>query len=158
MKPRARPRHLEFKSQCALIQWLSYEHRKYPELAYLYAIPNDIRTTPQRAARAKAMGMKSGVPDLCLPVPRGPWHGMYIEMKSLDGQPSPAQRDFLTFLGNVGYATCVCRSAPEARDNILRYLNLKPTHQPQEPIHETPAIPEHPDAAALDQSARGEAR
>lgn len=155
MIPRARPRHLEFKSQCALIQWLGYEQKKYPELAYLYAIPNDIRTTPQRAARAKAMGMRSGVPDLCLPVPRGLFHGLYIEMKSIDGQPSPSQRDFLQFLGSVGYATAVCRSAPEARDKVLHYLNLKPVHQPPEELpHETSAMPTHPDAAALDQPAR----
>lgn len=118
------PQHLEFKNQCALIQWLSYEHKKYPDLAYLYAIPNDIRTTPQRAARAKAMGMRAGTPDLCLPTPRGPYHGLYVEMKSLEGQPTPAQRDFLDFLRRVGYAAIICRTAAEARDKILGYLNL----------------------------------
>ena len=124
MKPRARPRHYEAQAQAALITWMGYETRKHPELAYLYSIPNDIRTTPRRAARAKAMGMKAGVPDLCLPVPRGIWHGLYIEMKHGTNKATPAQEDFLRFLGRVGYATCVCYSAQIARDKILTYLNL----------------------------------
>ena len=31
--------------------------------------------------RLRAEGLKSGVPDLCLPSAHGEYHGLYIEMK-----------------------------------------------------------------------------
>ena len=116
-------KHPEAKEQTALIQWLAFDTSKYPELKWLYAIPNDLRVTPQRARRAKAMGMKAGISDLCFPVPRGAYHGFYIEMKSAKGVLSSAQRDFLQFVKSVGYKTAVCRSAAEAREKILDYLS-----------------------------------
>lgn len=127
---RRSPRHLEFQMQCAVIQWLAYEQKRHPELAYLYSVPSDIRTTPARAGRAKASGMKAGVPDLVLPVPRGGYFGFYIELKTEAGRVTPAQEDFLRFLRSVGYATGVYRSAPEARDKILAYLKLPVTPMP----------------------------
>ena len=115
-------KHPEADEQMALIQWLKFDEKKYPELKYLYAIPNDIRTTPQRAMRAKKMGMRAGVPDLCLPVPRRGCHGLYIEMKSKKGRLSTAQKDFLGFVGSAGYKIMVCYSAEQARKAILDYL------------------------------------
>lgn len=129
MRPAA-PRHRttrqeEFQEQCALITWLGYERKKYPELAYLYAIPNGGKRSKATAGQMKAMGVKAGIPDLCLPVPRGPYHGFYLELKSERGSLSPAQRDVLEFLKGVGYATGVYRTAAEARDKILAYLNQR---------------------------------
>lgn len=123
--PRAKqPRRLEFQTQCTLIQWLAYEEKNHPEIRWLYAIPNGGKRHKAIAGQMKAMGVKAGVWDLCLPVPRGRYHGLYIEMKTMDGELTPAQRDFGMFLDGVGYATRVCRTAPEARDKILAYLNL----------------------------------
>lgn len=33
------------------------------------------------AVKLKQMGVKAGIPDLCLPVPMGMYNGLYIEMK-----------------------------------------------------------------------------
>lgn len=121
---RKTPRKIEFQMQCALIQWLAYEIKNYPELKWLYAIPNGGKRHVVVAAQMKAMGVKAGVWDLCLPVPHGKFHGLYVEMKSDDGDLTPAQRDFGDFIASVGYAVMVCRSADEARDSILRYINL----------------------------------
>lgn len=118
-------RREEYQAQCAVITWLGYEMKKYPELAWLYAIPNGGKRSKKTAAMMKAMGVKAGIWDLCLPVPRGTYHGLYLEMKSADGSLTPAQRDFGQFLDSVGYATSVCRTAPEARDKILAYLNQR---------------------------------
>ena len=44
-------------------------------------MPNGGKRNPAEAARFKAMGVKAGVPDLCLPVPMNGYAGLYIEMK-----------------------------------------------------------------------------
>ena len=67
--------------QAALISWAEAYERIYPELALLYHIPNGGKRDRIVAAKLKAQGVKPGVPDLCLPVPRGKYHGLYIEMK-----------------------------------------------------------------------------
>lgn len=114
--------HPEYAEQCALIEMLRLDERKYPELALIYAIPNDIRTTPQRAARAKKMGMRAGVPDLCLPVARAGFYGLYLEMKSVTGRLSAQQAEYGELLEREGYCFRVARDAHQARAIIKLYL------------------------------------
>ncbi len=77
----------ETAEQRWLIQWSQQPSIRsiYPELALLYHIPNE-RTDKVQASILKATGVKAGVPDLHLPVPAGSYHGLFIEMKSLDGK------------------------------------------------------------------------
>ena len=51
----------------------------------------DIRT----AANLKKEGVKRGVPDICLPVSRGKYHGLYIEMKAGKNKPSKEQKEWI---------------------------------------------------------------
>ena len=60
---------------------------KWPELALLHHIKNETREGAKQIAIDKAIGVKKGVPDLSLPVPRGRYHGLYIEMKNDAGGP-----------------------------------------------------------------------
>ena len=71
----------EHGEQTALMQWTVINGRLYPDLDLLHAIPNGGDRSPSVASALKAEGVKSGVPDLCLPVPRGMYAGLYIEMK-----------------------------------------------------------------------------
>ena len=64
---------------------------RWPELSRLYHVENERQCTPQQAARRKRMGVKPGVPDLCLPVARGRYHGLYIELKTPTGKATPDQ-------------------------------------------------------------------
>ena len=81
----------EEQEQRLLLAWAARTGR--PELRLLHAIPNGGKRLKSEAARLQAMGVKPGVPDLCLPVPRGKYHGLYIELKRLyGGRVSPAQR------------------------------------------------------------------
>ncbi len=70
---------------------------------------------------AKAQGMLSGVPDLFLPVPRGKYHGLYIEMKHGSNTLTENQKKFLQNAANVGFAVSVCYSAQEAIKRIEDY-------------------------------------
>ena len=61
----------EADEQEALFAWAEYQKGKYPELELMYHIPNGGSRNKAEAARLKAQGVKPGVPDICLPVPRG---------------------------------------------------------------------------------------
>ena len=96
---------------------------KHPELALLYAIPNGGKRSIKTARMLKATGVKAGVPDMCLPVPRYPYHGLYIELKRRKGgRVSEKQSEWLQDLMKEGYKTCVCYGSDEAICVIDEYL------------------------------------
>ena len=94
--------HDEHAEQVALFRWAAIARSRYPELALLYAIPNGGHRHIQVARRLKAEGVKPGVPDICLPVPRGNWSGLYIELKTARGTVSKAQRGWLEGIAGPG--------------------------------------------------------
>ena len=71
----------EANEQIKLFRWASFATAKYPCLTLLHHIPNGGSRNQLEARNLKLQGVKSGVPDICLPVPRGKYHGLYIEMK-----------------------------------------------------------------------------
>lgn len=71
----------EDTEQMGVIDWANWNLQRFPELKMLYHVPNGGKRNPAEAARFKAMGVKAGVPDLCLPVPMNGYAGLYIEMK-----------------------------------------------------------------------------
>jgi len=112
----------EGDGQRALFEWARASEGRYPELALLHAVPNGGLRHIATAARMKAEGAKAGVPDICLPVARGPWHGLYVEMKTATGRLSEAQKRWLSALAKEGYRAEVARGFDEARELILDYL------------------------------------
>lgn len=77
-----------------------------------------------QAIRLKAEGLLSGVPDLFIPHPRGPYSGLFIETKSLKGTVSPEQRQVFEFLRNQGYQVEVYRSLEEGQSIVHKYFSL----------------------------------
>ena len=93
----------ETTEQIGLINWARANEEYVPELRLLHHIPNEgIRTN---GPVLKAAGMKAGVPDLSLPVPRRGFHGLYIEMKFGKGKTTKAQEEFMALLREQGYKT-----------------------------------------------------
>ena len=115
----------EDAEQTALIEWCEFMSGKHPELSLIYHVPNEGKRSIAYAVRMKKMGLKSGVPDLCLPVARGKWHGMYIEMKADGGKPTVEQLGWQCKLTTQGYLCIVAWSFEYARDAILAYLETK---------------------------------
>lgn len=95
----------------------------YPELMFLYHIPNE-RTDKVQAAILKDMGVKKGVPDLFLSVPAGSYCGLYIEMKAMDGKPDDDQIWWHEHLKANGYACSLCYGWKQAVEVLTWYLNL----------------------------------
>lgn len=99
-----------------------------PELEWVYAIPNGgsrgdtARTAQIVGGKLKAEGVKAGVSDICVPIRRGAWPGLYIEMKKPGGKVSTEQKAFGAFVKSQGYGFVVCYSWTEARDVLTQYL------------------------------------
>lgn len=108
--------------QAALFEWAAYNTGRMPELEYLHHIPNGGKRDGATAAALKRQGVKAGVPDICLPVPKGEYHGLYIELKAGKNTATEKQRNWLNFLQNQGYYTAICYSWQLAAELIEGYL------------------------------------
>jgi hypothetical protein len=73
----------------------------------------------------KLEGVVKGIPDLFLPVPISPYHGLYIEMKrTVGGRLSDEQKKIIPLLQGLGYKVVVCKGFEEAKAEIVKYLSL----------------------------------
>ena len=109
----------ENAEQALLFEWASYK----PELSLMYAIANGGYRTPRNAAILKQTGVKSGVPDICLPVPKGGHSALYIELKRQKGGVLSAnQKVWLDRLNQAGNRAVVCKGWEAAREAIEQYL------------------------------------
>lgn len=115
----------EHQEQAAVIEWANWNKRKYPELELLFAIPNGGHRHISSAIKLKREGVKAGVPDLCLAVPRGASGCLWIEMKTLKGKTTLPQQRFLKLLNQHGHLAVVCFTADEAIAFIKQYLELE---------------------------------
>ena len=95
---------------------------QHPELETMFAIPNGGHRSKATAGRLKAEGVKSGVPDIFLPVKSREYGGMFIEMKVGRNKPTENQREWLFDLSVAGYYCTTCYGADEALAEILWYL------------------------------------
>lgn len=113
----------EADEQAAVIEWWRFACRKYgvPECSLLH-IANEGTRSAARGRLQKSLGVRAGVSDLFLSVPRGGRGGLWIEMKRKGGRVRPEQREFLSTMQALGYDGAVCHGADEARDVITAYM------------------------------------
>lgn len=96
---------------------------QYPALALLYHVKNETIGDAKQIAVDKAQGVKKGVPDLCLPVARGGYHGLYIELKTPKGRATDEQKWWLLKLSLQGYKAVLCKGYEAAVEAIRGYLD-----------------------------------
>ena len=112
----------ESEEQEALFSWALLMETKYPCLKLLYHVPNGGMRSAAVAGKLKAEGVKAGVPDICLPVARGKYHGLYIELKAGKNKATKDQKEWLSALSEEGYMAILCRGWENASKSILAYL------------------------------------
>lgn len=116
----------EHDEQVSLFQWSQIAACKYPELTLMFAIPNGGLRNAIVAKKLKAEGVRQGVPDIFLPVPRSGFCGLFIEMKRVKGgRESQEQKDFREAVSALGYRSVVCKGWLEAKGTILEYLRIR---------------------------------
>lgn len=121
----------EAQEQACVIKWSQQPHirSQWPELALLFHIPNGGSRDAVEGRHLKAQGVKRGVPDLCLPVPSGRYHGLYIELKTERGRASAEQKWWIERLNAAGYFAKVCHGW-EAAVRVLEWYLTLPEDRP----------------------------
>lgn len=113
----------EFSEQCALFAMCALHINKHPELKWFHCIQNEEKSgSAIRGGRSKASGTKKGVSDTCLPVKRGSYSGLYIELKNAKGKASVEQLEFGNFVVQQGYYFAVCYGWEHAWNVLKSYL------------------------------------
>ena len=115
----------EHAEQVAVFAWAALNFQKYAELRLMFAIPNGGLRNKITAANLKAEGVRSGVPDIFLPVSRGPWHGLFIEMKKQGGRVEPDQEKYMVAVRTQGYGASVCVGWQKAVQVLIQYLEWR---------------------------------
>lgn len=105
------------------VDCVNYFRLRYPK-GLIYAIPNGGQRNVIVAAKLKAEGVLSGVPDLHIAIAKNGFHGLYIELKNGKvGKVSENQKTIMEKLQSEGYRCEVCRSFDEFRTIIDNYMN-----------------------------------
>lgn len=105
--------------QIRLATWLTNRGIKF------YAIPNGGKRSLQEGLKFKRSGVQPGVPDIAIPLPSGSYHGLYIELKRIEGgKLSDSQQEWITFLNDKGYYAQVAYGFDQAKEIVIYYLSL----------------------------------
>lgn len=106
-----------------VMRWAAGNEHLWPELEFLFHPANGEKRAKRTAQKLKRMGVKAGVPDLVLPVARGGFHSLYLEMKRLDGgRLSIAQKRWRDALRAAGCEWAVAHGHEQAIAVIKDYL------------------------------------
>lgn len=129
-KPRATRQQREAAEQAALFEWARAQAHVLPGIRLMFAIPNGAYLqggTAQRAAqwaKLRKQGARPGVHDVMLPVPRGEYHGLWLEMKAPrphHAEVSAEQQAWLVDMLAQGYQAHVCYGWIDAVAKINLY-------------------------------------
>lgn len=133
-KPRQDREHAE---AVALMQRVRLHEARWPQLRWLAAVPNggwrgkprklrNATLPPTAASKAKAEGVRPGVPDYLWPQRSAPYIGLALELKAKGGRVDPSQREWLAHLEAQGWKCVVAYGADEAWAAIREYCDGLP--------------------------------
>ena len=116
----------EFEHQAALFTWARNPAtiRALPGIELMSSSLNGVKLTKAQAGKAKAAGMLKGEADVRLPVARGQWIGLVIEMKVKPNKPTTEQLEYGAAMEAEGHQFHVCYDWQDAQRLITAYLSL----------------------------------
>ena len=144
----------EHDTAAQVVKWFAYAHKGLgvPDARLLVHVPNGTHITPNqfmveklgydlaRAIKGKKLkeaGVRAGYPDFILDFPRGPYHGLRIELKKKGGKASDAQLQMMPLLMSQGYHVKLCTGFAETVTAIEMYCRLPRPPQLYRPIPAT---------------------
>jgi hypothetical protein len=119
----AKPKKVTFpkeeQEQINFVTWLEKNNIVH------FAIPNGGKRNLLEAFKFKRCGVKSGIPDVCIPIASQPYHGLYIELKRVRGGViSESQKEWQEKLRKNGYCCEIAKGSEEAKSIVRNYLKL----------------------------------
>ena len=112
--------HKEDDLQMACVRWFDLQ---FSVLSWaLFHVPNGGFRNRHEAARFKAMGVRSGVPDLLLLIPCRKYNYLAIELKAGKNTQTPAQKLYEGHINANGGKYVVVRSVEQFIDEVKTYL------------------------------------
>ena len=126
VKPERPPKgYSEHQMQVELVAWTiarAGEHHGAKDLSFLFAVPNQGERSKATRGRMIREGLKAGVPDLILPVPRAGFCGAALELKIHPNKPSDSQAAWLDALEAIGWRCAVAYTLDEAKNFLASYI------------------------------------
>ena len=110
----------ESRLQIACVRWFRYQYKDIERL--FFAVPNGGQRNKVTGKILKDEGVRAGVADLILQIPRKGFSSLSIEMKTEDGRQSVEQKKYQESLEKNGGKYVVCRSFEEFVSIIKDYL------------------------------------
>ena len=107
----------EYELQKAVCKYLDLNN-----LLYCASMNGQYQKYHSQRNRAKATGMKKGMPDLFVYEPIGIYHGLAIELKVGYNKATKEQLWWIHELNKRGYIAEICTGIDEALEVINRYL------------------------------------
>lgn len=122
MPIKKRRKNDEEEMQIAFFTWVRLNEKNYPELRFLFAIPNGGKRDVVTASKLKAGGTRPGIPDTFLPVQKRGYSGLWIEFKTKSGRLSKEQLEFAVHLEQNRFLYVICREFTHAVKEVIDYL------------------------------------
>ena len=117
-----RRRSEEEDLQIACFSLVVMSQAAHPILRWMYHPPNGGGRSKATAGRLRAMGVRSGVPDLLCHMESGRWKGFAVEAKSAIGRLSEDQIDWLIMFKQRGYLVGLFRTIDEFSTYLQCYV------------------------------------
>ena len=112
-------KHEEHQEQVKFVQRVAHLRKD----VLCWATPNGGYRRPREAARLKAEGTLSGVPDIFIAKANYDYCGLFLEFKTKRGRVSPQQKVVIDKLISEGYCVKIVRSCEEAWTVLEEYLD-----------------------------------
>lgn len=112
---------MQVVSECAYLS--QYFPTQYADLALIYAVPNHGKRSTATGKIETNCGLRAGVPDLCLPVPRRGFGAFYIEMKIKPNKKTENQETWIAALQEAGNLVVVAWNADDAIKILKDYID-----------------------------------
>lgn len=117
-------------TQINLINWVNFNLPDVAEDIYHFANERFLYPTGgshfQYGRKLKRMGVKKGVFDLFLAIPKPicQFSGLWLELKTEQGKPTKEQLEFMKRMILRGYEAKIAYGFDDAKNVILNYLDL----------------------------------
>ena len=123
----------ELREQQALFDWALLWENAHPELKAMFHVTNEGKRSKANGAALRRGGLKKGVPDIWLTVPKGEYHGLVIELKADRNRVTEDQQEWLERQAKYGWRSFACWGFEAAAKVVAEYLGFNPGQFMKEP-------------------------